>query len=178
MSHAQEAEMSADQAAAMEAWQQAMIPGAEHAKLADMAGEFTITVKTYEGPGTEPMVSTGTASRKMIMGGRHLQEIIRSEFMGQPFEGRGVVGFNNVTGTYWGTWIDNMSTGVTTNHGEWDFAKGEGVFYGEYIDPMTKEIMETKSVVTLLEGGDERMEMYMMTPTGSFKSMEIHFERR
>lgn len=97
--------------------------------------------------------------------------------MGQPFEGRGLTGYNNVTGTWWGTWLDNMSTGIMTSDGEWDFEKGIGVFYGDYVDPMTKVIEETRGVVTKLEGGNELMEMFMITPTGEFKSMEILYER-
>jgi hypothetical protein len=168
--------MSAEEKAAMEAFQRAGTPGKEHAKMEAMAGEYTITVTSYPAPGADPMVSRGTASRKMIMGGRHLEEIVRSSFMGQTFEGRGVTGFNNITGTWWGTWIDNMSTGVAVSHGSWD--TGVGIFFGEYIDPATKEIQETKTVVTMLEGGDERMEMFMLLPTGEFKSMEILYERR
>ena len=176
---AQEApEMSAEQQAMMKAWQEAMIPGPQHAEMAKMVGEFTMTVKSYMEPGGEPDVSTGTASRKMIMGGRYLEETVTGTVMGQPFEGRGLTGYDNVTGKWWGTWLDNMSTGINTSHGEWDFQKGVGVFYGDYVDPMTKVIEETRGVITQLEGGNELMEMFMITATGEFKSMEILYERK
>ena len=176
---AQEApEMSAEQQAMMKAWQEAMTPGPQHTEMAKMVGEFTMTVKSYMEPGGEPDVSTGTASRKMIMGGRYLEETVTGTVMGQPFEGRGLTGYNNVTGKWWGTWLDNMSTGINTSHGEWDFQKGVGVFYGDYVDPMTKVIEETRGVITQLEGGSELMEMFMITATGEFKSMEILYERK
>ena len=176
---AQEApEMSAEQEAMMKAWQEAMIPGPQHAEMAKMVGEFTMTVKSYMEPGGEPDVSTGTASRKMIMGGRYLEETVTGTVMGQPFEGRGLTGYDNVTGKWWGTWLDNMSTGINTSHGEWDFQKGVGVFYGDYVDPMTKIITETRGVITRLDDGAELMEMFMIEPTGEFKSMEILYERK
>ncbi len=176
---AQEApEMSTEQQAMMKAWQASMTPGPEHAEMAKMAGEFKMTVTSYSEPGAKPDVSTGTASRKMIMGGRYLEETVTGTVMGQPFEGRGLTGYNNVTGKWWGTWLDNMSTGLMTSYGEWDFEKGIGVFFGDYVNPMTKEIEETRGVVTRLDGGDELMEMYMITPTGEFKSMEILYERK
>lgn len=176
---AQEApEMSAEQQAMMKAWQEAMTPGPQHAEMAKMVGEFKMTVKSYMEPGGEPDVSTGTASRKMIMGGRYLEETVTGTVMGRPFEGRGLTGYNNVTGKWWGTWLDNMSTGINTSHGEWDFQKGVGVFYGDYVDPVTKIIAETRGVITRLDGGAELMEMYMIEPTGEFKSMEILYERR
>jgi len=171
-------EMSAKQQAMMKAWQASMTPGPEHAELAKMAGEFKMTVKSWMEPGGEPTVETATASRKMIMGGRYLEETVHGTVMGQPFEGRGLTGYNNVTGTWWGTWLDNMSTGIMTSDGEWDFEKGIGVFYGDYVDPMTKVIEETRGVVTKLDGGNELMEMFMITPTGEFKSMEILYERK
>ena len=176
---AQEApEMSAEQQAMMKAWQEAMTPGPQHAEMANMVGEFKMTVKSYMEPGGEPDVTTGTASRKMIMGGRYLEETVTGTVMGQPFEGRGLTGYNNVTGKWWGTWLDNMSTGINTSHGEWDFQKGVGVFYGDYVDPMTKIITETRGVITRLDDGAELMEMFMIEPTGEFKSMEILYERK
>lgn len=176
---AQEApEISAEEQAMMKAWRQAMAPGPQHAEMAKMVGEFNMTVKSYMEPGGEPDVTTGTASRKMIMGGRYLEETVTGTVMGEPFEGRGLTGYNNVTGKWWGIWLDNMSTGISLSDGEWDFEKGVGVFYGDYINPLTKEIEETRGLVTQLDGGDELMEMFMITPTGEYKSMEILYERK
>ena len=176
---AQEApEISAEEQAMMKAWRQAMTPGPQHAEMAKMVGEFNMTVKSYMEPGGEPDVTTGTASRKMIMGGRYLEETVTGTVMGEPFEGRGLTGYNNVTGKWWGIWLDNMSTGISLSDGEWDFEKGVGVFYGDYINPLTKEIEETRGLVTQLDGGDELMEMFMITPTGEYKSMEILYERK
>jgi len=56
-------------------------------------------------PGTEPEVSTGTASRRMILGGRYLEETVHAMMMGEHFEGLGLTGYDNVTGSWWGTWV-------------------------------------------------------------------------
>lgn len=172
------AEMSAEQKAMMEAWQRAMTPGPEHAALAKMVGEFELTVKMYMEPGAEPEVSKATATRQMILGGRYLEEKIRGTAMGQPFEGFGVSGYDNVTGQWWGMWIDNMSTGLMTSTGEWDDKAGVGTYWGESMDPVSGQVQKSRAVVRRLEGGDELMEMFMVTPVGEVKSMEILYERQ
>jgi len=169
---------SGDQQAIMEAYQRAATPGPQHANLAAMAGEFTLTLKSFNEPGAEPEVSTGTATRKMVLGGRYLEETVQASVMGQPFEGRGLTGYDNVTRTWWGAWIDSMSTGIMITSGSWDEEAGVGSFEGEYNDPVTGELQSSRSVIRRLPNGDELMEMYMTTAFGEAKAMEILYQRR
>jgi len=169
---------SGDQQAIMEAYQRAATPGPQHAILAAMAGEFTLTLKSFNEPGAEPEVSTGTATRKMVLGGRYLEETVQASVMGQPFEGRGLTGYDNVTRTWWGAWIDSMSTGIMITSGSWDEEAGVGSFEGEYNDPVTGELQSSRSVIRRLPNGDELMEMYMTTAFGEVKAMEILYQRR
>ena len=169
---------SGDQQAIMEAYQRAATPGPQHAVLAAMAGEFTLTLKSFNEPGAEPEVSTGTATRKMVLGGRYLEETVQASVMGQPFEGRGLTGYDNVTRTWWGAWIDSMSTGIMITSGSWDEEAGVGSFEGEYNDPVTGELQSSRSVIRRLPNGDELMEMYMTTAFGEVKAMEILYQRR
>ena len=172
------AQPSAEQQAMMEAWTKAMTPGPQHAAMAKMAGEFNLTVKSYMEPGAEPMVSTATATRKLILGGRYLEEAVHGSFMGQPFEGRGLTGYDNASERWWGTWVDNMSTGLMTSSGEWDEESGIGMFWGENTDPMTGEQQKSRTVMKRLANGDELMESFVVSSEGEFKSMEILYERK
>jgi hypothetical protein len=169
---------SAEQQAMMEAYQRAATPGVQHASLAKMAGDFTLTVKSYMEPGAEPEVSTGTASRRMILGGRYLEETVHAMMMGQHFEGRGISGYDNVSGEWWGTWIDTMSTGVMVSRGEWDDAGGVGSFTGEYNDAVTGKVQTSRMTSRRLPNGDEVMEMYMPTPGGEVQAMELLDQRK
>lgn len=176
---AQEAGTPSDeQTAIMEAYQRAATPGPQHAVLVKMAGEFTLTLKMFNEPGAEPEVSTGTSSRRMILGGRYLEETVHASVMGQPFEGRGLTGYDNVTRSWWGSWIDTMSTGIMITGGDWDEETGVGTFEGEFNDPVTGELQSSRSVIRRLPNGDELMEMYMTTAIGEVKSMEILYQRR
>jgi hypothetical protein len=121
------------------------------------------------------MVSEGKAERKMILGGRVLHEHAKSEFMGQPFEGIGLTGYDNVTERYWSTWIDNVSTGLSVTHGQWN-EDGTGTFEGETADPQTGE-MEPMRIEVHMEGKREIYEFFMPQPDGeAVKTMEILYE--
>ena len=94
------AEMSAETKAMMEAFQKAGTPGEPHRQLASMAGSYDLTVKSWHTPGAEPMVDTGTATRRMMLGDRVMVEDVSSQMMGQAYAGQGLHGYDNVTGKY------------------------------------------------------------------------------
>ena len=131
---AEEAPM--DEAAMMEAWAAAGTPGEHHARLAETAGSWNMEVKMWMGPG-DPMVSTGTAERKMILGGRVLMEEVTSSMMGGTMNGIAMTGYDNVTGKLWSTWTDSTSTGLTSSEGTYDAETGVYTFHGEMPDPMS-----------------------------------------
>lgn len=171
-------EMTPEQAAEMAAWQKAGTPGPEHEKLASMAGEWDIEVKMWMEPGAEPIVLPSTAHREMILGGRVLVEDVEGEFMGAPFAGHAMSGYDNVTGKWWGTWVDNQMTGVMVSEGSWDEEGKVGTFQMSHVDPMTGETHETKGITRLLSADHEVHEMWEERDGESFKSMELTYRRK
>lgn len=129
-------QMSAEEKAMMEAWDKAAKVGPQQETLAGMAGDWTFEGTFWMAPDQPPMTTTGTATRTMILGGRVLVEKVTSSFMGQPFEGHGMTGYDNVAGTYWSTWMDNMSTALMTSTGTCD-DMGKCEFHSTMTDPMT-----------------------------------------
>ena len=75
-----EHEMSEEQQAMMQAWQESMQTGPEHEWLAERVGEYDTEIKTWMDPAGEPEVSQGTASMEMVMGGRILKEDFTGDF--------------------------------------------------------------------------------------------------
>lgn len=176
MEHA--AEMSAEEAAMMESWMKAMAVGPQHAMLAEGAGEWRFALRAWMEPGGEPMVSEGVAVRSMELGGRVSEEVVTSSFMGMPFEGIGRTGYDNVTGKWWSTWTDNMSTGLMVMTGTWDEAAKSWTFTGEMADPMTGEQQAMKMVVQQESKDRELVEMWQAGPDGEMvKTMEMVYER-
>lgn len=167
-----EEEMSAEEAAMMEAWQASMTPGPQHQHLAEMAGDYEMKVTMWEDPEGEPEVFTGTASRSMIMDGRILQEKVASEVMGQPFHGEARIGYDNVTSEYWSTWIDNMSTGLHWSRGD----VGDDhkmVMLGQAPNPVAGGMVDQKTVISADEAGTETHVMYEKRDGEWVKMMEI-----
>ncbi len=170
-------EMTPEQAAMMEAFEKAGTPGEAHAKLAEMEGTYDLEIKSWWEPGGEPMVSQGTAERKMILDGHHLEEKVTSDMMGEPFHGLGMTGYDNVTDTYWSTWIDSMSTGLMTMTGEWNADKKAWVWEGESSDPMTGSTKAVHMHIYPTETG-ERGEFYEKHGGEMVKTMEIVYTKK
>lgn len=171
-------EMTPEQAAEMAAWQKAGTPGPEHEKLASMAGDWSIEVRMWMEPGAEPIVLPSTAHREMILGGRVLVEEVEGEFMGAPFAGHAMSGYDNVTGKWWGTWVDNQSTGVMVSEGTWDAEGKVGTYRMSHVDPTTGEVAETKGITRILSADHEVHEMWEERDGESFKSMELEYRRK
>ncbi len=111
-------EMSAEQQEMMKAWMEYGTPGEHHALLAKRVGEWTIDGQMWEAPDAPSQPFTGTSTIKSVMGGRYFLEKIEGPgFMGMPFEGRSVFGYDNLTKTYFTFWFDNMMTGVARYEG-------------------------------------------------------------
>src|SRR3989338_2227949 len=69
-------------------------PNENHQVLASMVGSWDHSVKWWKAPGTEPDVSTGTTESRWILGGRFVEGAVTGTMMGQPFEGKSIVGFD------------------------------------------------------------------------------------
>jgi hypothetical protein len=170
--------MTPEEQAMFAAYQKAGSPGPEHATLAAMAGSYDLTVRSWHKPGAEPSVDKGTATRSMILGNRVLVEEVEAQMMGQPFKGQGLHGFDNVTGKYWSTWNDSMSTGLMVSEGTCD-DDGACTYTGRHNDAVSKQPMTTRMTTRWTDPATEVFEMYAPGPDGKeAKMMEITYRKR
>jgi len=162
-----------DLVAQQQAMMQAMLPGEHHEHMKKLVGNFDYTIKLWMDPSQPPTESTGKRSAELIMGGRFLVEKYSGTFMGMPFEGMGVMAYDNLQKKYVSTWVDNMGTGIMTATGTCD--KGPTwTMSGEMPDPMTGKSAKTRSVLKLADDNHFVMEMYVAGPDGKeMKMMEI-----
>jgi hypothetical protein len=169
-------EMTPEQQKEMEAWQKAGAVGPEHERFAKMAGKWKAEVKFWHAPG-EPETSYGTADFKTILGGRYLEETFHGEAMGQPFEGRGITGYDNIKKKYVSLWLDTMSTSVMTSEGKWDSAAKGIASTGECTDP-NGVTSKTRSQCREESDGKHVFEMYKTGADGKeMKVMEVTYTR-
>lgn len=171
-----EREMTPEEKAMMAAWQKAMTPGPQHARLAESAGTWDVQSTWWTKPGEPPEKSAGTSERTMSLGGRVLVEKFQGSMMGQAFEGLGTTGYDNVTGKWWGTWTDSMGTGMMTSTGTCEGSRCE--FTGSYNDPVTGGT-QTMRMVSEHAPDRETMAMYGPGPDGKeYKMGELVYTRR
>jgi Protein of unknown function (DUF1579) len=175
---ADEKKPSAQEQAMMEAWAKHATPGEFHKKLEPMAGEWTYTAKFWMAPDAPPMDMKGTATRKMIMDGRFLQDEVVNSGDGMPFKGCGLMGYDNHLGKYVMTWIDSMSTSIMQATGEVSADGKTFTFTHEDFDPLLNKTLKSRDV-TRITGPDTCVsEFYRIMPDGKeVKGGEIHFTR-
>jgi hypothetical protein len=171
-------EMTPEQKAEMEAYMKAGTPGAPHEALTAMAGSYDLKIKSWHEPGGPPMEETGTATRKMMLDGRVLAEEVKSSMMGMPFTGHGMTGYDNVTGKYWSTWNDSMSTGIMVSEGTCDAQKA-CTFTGTWNDPIKKGPIKARMMSRWTSPTTEIFEMYAPGKDGKeMKMMEITYTKK
>jgi Protein of unknown function (DUF1579) len=166
----------AGMAAMEEMWGPAGKLGPQHEAFAKLAGNWDQTVKMYL-PGMPPMENKSTATRETILGGRFLVEHVKGDMgpMG-PFEGHGMLGYNNLTKQYDHVWTDSMSTGMMISHGTAG-ADGTITMTGEYDDPAGGKV-KTRSVSKMVSDNEEHFEMYETHGSApEAKTMEITYTR-
>jgi len=161
----------------MEAWMSYMTPGPQHQMLEQADGEWTEETTMWMAPGTEPMKTTGKAVNKMILGGRYQYSTHSSNFMGMPFEGINILGYDNKRGVFQSTWIDNMGTGIMYMEGTWDNATNSCSMTGKMTDPMAGGQMDVRQVFTIVDNNTQKLEMYGTKDGKEFKNMEILWKR-
>jgi hypothetical protein len=156
----------------MEAMMKAAQPGEQHKILNGMVGDWTYTMKMWMDPKQPAMESNGTMHAEWILGGRYVQSVYKGDMMGQPFEGHGTDGYDNLGHQYVGSWVDNMGTGIMNTSGTCEAAAKTCTMMSEMLDPMSGQKVATKMVTTYAEDGFQ-FAMFVKDPTGhEFKTME------
>jgi hypothetical protein len=163
----------AQDAAAQAAWMEAMTPGEEHLFLKKMEGKWKVEVTSLMS-GT-PEVTKGTAVKKMILGGRYLEENTKSSMMGQPFLGKNIFAYDKMGKKFRTHWIDTMGTGFMLGEGT---REGNTItIWSSYPDGMGGT-MNFKLLYILDSDTKHRFEMYMVGPDGKdMKSMSIVYTK-
>ena len=162
----------------MEAYMKAAAPGENHKLLEAWVGTWKADIKMWMAPGAEPMLSKGTAVFKMIYGGRYLQGEFTGDWMGQPFTGMELMGYDNVQKKFIGFWIDNGSTWFMTSVGTVDKDKKTFRMSGTMLDPMTGKPKTEHSVATFETPDKVVDQAFEPGPDGKeFKMMEIVYMR-
>lgn len=165
--------------AMMERMKEFGTPGAEHAVLNSLVGNWNATSKHRMKPGDKPQKSTGTSSNAWVLNGRFLKQEFKGEWNGQPFEGLGYLGYDKMKKEYVSVWMDSMGTGMFRSAGQYNASAKTITDEGTFSCPATGEKdMWFRSVWKIVNDNHLIFDMYMKDPNGKeFKSMEIDYKR-
>lgn len=164
----------------MKKYEEAATPGAQHKILAGLAGNWKTTSQMWESKDGKPATSKGKATFKMILGGRWLQQEFKGTAMGRPFQGVGLLGYDNVKGKFQSHWIDSMSTGAMTGEGDYDANNKTFSDKSTMSDPISPtKSQDVRSEWQMNDKNKMIFTMYGKGPDGGaeFKMMEIVYTR-
>lgn len=152
-------------------------PGPEHALLARDVGVWDATVEMRMAPGDKAQVSKGVEQSHLV-GGLWLITDFKSQVMGQPFEGRGALGFDPAKQKYVGTWVDSMSLSISPSEATYDAATRTLSGWMEGPD-MSGKIVRSRET-TVWKNDDTRVfTIYSKSPDGvEFPGLQITYTRR
>lgn len=161
----------------MQKYVEYMTPGKEHQEMAKAAGTWDVKSSFWMDPAGPPMTSTAVSTMKTELGGRYLVERLEGTMMGMPFSGMGTFGYDNCTKKYWGTWVDNMGTGLTHMSGTMEGNVVE--YHGMMPDPMVGKLVPVRFVETMIDDDHFTLEMFGKGPDGKeFRGMKLEYSRR
>jgi hypothetical protein len=169
--------MGADHDAMMAKWQEMSTPNENHKALDVLVGHWDHSLKWWMSPDAPPDESTGTTQTTWILGGRFIKHMAQGTSMGQPFEGMGIIGYDNGKKEYNMVWIDNMGTGFMTASGQYDPASKTFTEKGQISCPI-KGQMPFRGVTKIIDNDHYTYELYAPGEDGKeFRSMEIRYTR-
>jgi hypothetical protein len=169
-----------DMDAMMAMWAKVATPAEQHEMLQFFVGEWDVTSRAMMDPSAPPMESKGTASFVPVLGGRFIQQDYKCEFMGQPLEGIGLMGFDNYKKKFNMFWADNMGTAMYNAEGLLDQTGKVITCYGSMDEWMTGELDKAVKYVQRITGENSFVfEMHDLgIVPGETKVMEIEYRRR
>jgi hypothetical protein len=107
-----------------------------------------------------------------------MHEEFQGDMMGAPFTGLSRSGYDNVSGKYWSTWTDSMSTGIMVSEGECD-EKHDCTFVGTYNDPIQGGPVTNRYVSKWNSPDEQYFAMFGPGRDGEeVKMMEMIYTRR
>ena len=153
-------------------------PGAAHTALGPLVGTWNAEVKCWMAPNAPPTVTKATAKATWVMNGRFVQEEFNGEFMGKPFRGMSLTGYDNFKQKYNTVWVDDMHTSMVTAQGEAENGGKIITLEGKYDCPMTGQKNVTmKQVIRIISPDTHVFEMHDPSKGDHSKMMEITYTR-
>ena len=152
-------------------WAQFPVPEVtkEHKLLKKDVGVWDAEMKLWmAGPDQEPTVSKGSERNRML-GDFWVLSTYTSNLGGQDFQGSSQLGYDPQKKKFVGTWVDTMSTHISTMEGTYDDATSELTMFMTSVDPESGKEVKAKTVSKYVDKDTRTFVMYMQDPSGGDK---------
>jgi hypothetical protein len=107
----------------------------ELARLAALAGRWSVRQSMWTEPSAPPVVDRGRATFTAVLGGRHLRQELQIDAAAKPFQGLGYLGYDDAASRYDSLWMDVNFNGTIMAHGSYDAGSRTYTFRGDVPDP-------------------------------------------
>ncbi len=98
----------------------ALRPGQEHLLLERDVGVWDATIQVAVEPGAPPEITNGVETNTLAAGGLWLISEFKTRLLGQPFEGRGILGYDLTKRKYVRIWVDSTQPYFWPAEGDYD----------------------------------------------------------
>lgn len=167
-----------ESASQMEMIEKLMQPGEFHEHLKNFVGTWSADVRMWMEPNAPPIVSKGRATFKLIFDGRFLYGDFLGEFMGMPFKGINIMGYDNIKKEFFSIWLDNSTTGWISSTGSYDTDSKKYRFRAETFDPYSEQTLEMREEAYFASKDEYISVTYAKPKDGKeFKNMEMKYTR-
>lgn len=151
-------------------------PTAEHKLLLERVGTWDATMKMWVAPDAPPMEMTGVETNRAL-GPFHLVSDFKSKFMGEDFEGHGVVSFDPAKQKFINVWTDSSEPSPSIMEGTYDTKTRALTFVGENM--MMGQRMKMREVETRKDADHATFEMFVTGADGKeMKMMHMEYTRK
>ena len=159
-----------------------------HKLLSSLDGNWNYKIKMWMNPdpNAKPQESTGSATRKSVMGGRYVVMDVsgKMQMPGEDgkmkdvmFKGMATEGYDNVKKKFVASWIDNMGTGIEFSEGTYDPATKTFTYTME-MEPMPGMKSQVREVLKVVDNNHMNLEWYENQGGGEKKTMEINYTKK
>jgi len=156
-------------------------PGKMQEHLTKGVGNWVGKNTMWMAPGAPPVVTQCSSTVAPVMDGRYVTVATKGEMPGMGiYNGLGTYGYDNVSGKFVGTWIDNQSTGIMTGAGQLSDDGKVMTWTFTYNCPLTRKPAVMREVDTTTGPNTQTIEMFGADPKSGkeYKMVSIEMTRK
>lgn len=167
---------TADESAA--AFEKAGIAGLQHQRLAELVGAWKVTQSFWTAGNSTPRIDTGSATYAMVLGGRHLRQDLHINSPDKAFEALGYIGYDNMMGRYYSSWMDVNFTGLIIAYGDYDAASHIYTFLGTLPGPAASKTIPLRAELKIIDANHFTYDFYERHDGNEALAVRLEYTRR